>query len=85
MNINELAALQAQRDRIKLVITELQATTSGSNELELLSADLGKVDSTLELGQKLIDAKDRQGIQEVRSVLSDLSTQLTNYKTHRYD
>ena len=50
-----------------------------------LSADLGKVDSTLELGQKLIDAKDRQGIQEVRSVLSDLSTQLTNYKTHRYD
>ena len=45
--VNELAALQAQRDRIKLVITELQATTSGSNELELLSADLGKVDSTL--------------------------------------
>ena len=55
--VNALAALQAQRDSIKLAITELQATTSGSNELELLSADLGKVDSTLELGQKLIDRK----------------------------
>ena len=79
--VNALAALQAQRDSIKLAITELQATTSGSNELELLSANLGKVDSTLELGQKLIDAKDRQGIQEVRAVLSDLTTLLTNYRT----
>ena len=79
--VNELAALQAQRDSIKLTITELQATTTGSSELELLAAEIGKVDSTLELGQKLIDAKDRQGIKEVRAVLSDLSTLLTNYRT----